>query len=55
MAPRDRRLVTAVTLPMLAAYGYRIGTGAAPEGRAPARPGAAEAAPSNAARYARRR
>ncbi len=26
MAPRDRRLVTACTLPMLAAYGYRIGT-----------------------------
>ena len=57
MAPRDRRLVTAVTLPMLAAYRYRIGRRAL-EGRAPARAclartrsqrGAAGAAPSSAA------
>lgn len=40
MAARDRRLVTAATLPLLAAYGYRIGT-------APA--GAGDAAPASAA------
>jgi hypothetical protein len=50
MAPRDRRLVTAVTLPMLAAYGYRIG--AALEGPralaclAPSHTGAARQAPA---------
>jgi len=30
MAPRERRLVTACTLPLLAAYGYRIGSPASP-------------------------